>query len=416
MIKLWKRHGPFSKYGDFRVSRLGRREGRLDPPIPAWDAHALPPALREIVRAGDGALQLVAQAWLDKDRKLKPAWLSAEDARASASDRAAEAEAATAAAEAAYEARHGGKAPPSDARHLLYRLAIAFMTVLELPFNMVVFRSLGESELMTAFFAFGLAFILIQLAHHAGMAWRDGRRAKAAALSALSAGVLLGVAWIRSLYLAALPPADGQVHFPEGPTLCVFFLFNLALFVVAALGAYAAHDEELRVVFLCRKRLKAARAALAAAQSREAKAVARREKFHAHHYALAARTVSAVHRLTAVYRTANLQARPDRSRHGEAYPRCFGQVGMCHMPEEIQTLRWERGLPSPRLTGTVPATAALEGVLAAAPFRDCGRAGSGVPADPSSDEGLHEMETVSQDADDKNGSARNGFLKGAITK
>ena len=325
-------------------------------------------------------------------------------------------EAATAAAEAAYEARHGGKAPPSDARHLLYRLAVAFMTALELPFNMVVFRSLGESELMTAFFAGGLAFTLIQLAHHAGMAWRDGRRAKAAALAALSAGVLLGVAWIRSLYLAALPPANGQVRFPEGPTLCVFFLFNLALFVVAALGAYAAHDEELRVVFLCRKRLKAARAALAAAQSREVRAVARREKLHAHHYALAARTVSAVHRLTAVYRTANLQARPDRSRHGEAYPRCFEQVGMCHMPEEIQTLRWERGLPSLRLTRTEPATAALEGILAAAPFRDCGRADSGVPADPSSDDGRHEMETTRQDADDKNGGARNGFMKGAITK
>ena len=81
MTRLWKRHGLASKYGDFRVSRLGRREGRLDPPIPAWDAEALPPALREIVRAGDGALQLVAQAWLDKDRKLKPAWFFAENAR-----------------------------------------------------------------------------------------------------------------------------------------------------------------------------------------------------------------------------------------------------------------------------------------------------------------------------------------------
>lgn len=168
MTKLWKWHGPFSKYGDNRVSRLGRREGRLDPPIPAWDAEALPPALREIVRVGDGALQLVAQAWLDKDRKLKPGWLAAEARAASAAERATEAEVATAVAEAAYEARHGGKAPPSDARHLLYRLAVAFMTVLELPFNMVVFRSLGESELMTAFFAFGLAFTLIQLAHHAG--------------------------------------------------------------------------------------------------------------------------------------------------------------------------------------------------------------------------------------------------------
>lgn len=416
MTKLWKRHGAFSKYSDFRVSRLGCREGRLDPPIPAWDADALPPALREIIRAGDGDLQLVAQAWLDKDRKLKPAWLSSESRTASASDRTAEAEAATAAAEAAFEACRRAKAPPSDARHFLYRLAVAFMTVLELPFNMVVFRSLGESELLTAFFAFGLAFTLIQLAHHAGIAWKDGQRVKATALAVLSAGVLLGVAWIRSLYLAALPAADAPVRFPEGPTLCVFFLFNLALFVVAALCAFASHDEELRVVFLCRKHLKKAWAIRAAAQSREAQAIARREKLHAHHYALAARTVSAVHRLTAVYRTANLQARPDRSGHREPYPAWFERVGLCHVPEEIQTLLWERSLPSPRLASTVPAVVALRGVQTAAPFRDCGRADSEPPGDFPENADWHESETASQEAHGEDEHVRNGFMKGATPK
>ncbi len=420
MNKLWNRHGAFSKYGDFRVSRLGRREGHLDPPIPAWEADALPPALREMVRAGDGDMQLVAQAWLDKDRKLKPAWLAADARSASATARASEAEAATLAAEAAYEARHNGKAPPSDARHFQYRLAVIFMTVLELPFNMVVFRSLGESELMTAFFAGGLAFTLIQLAHRAGLACKDGRWAKACALAALATGVLLGVAWMRSLYLAALPSADGQVRFPEGLTLCVFFLFNLALFVVAALAASAAHDEELRVVFLCRKRLKAARAALTAAQASLNRAVARREKLHAHHYALAARIISTVHRLAEVYRTANLQARPDRSRYGEAYPRCYERVGLCHMPIEIQSLQWERDLPSAHLTATVPATTALHGVLAAAPFRDC-RADSEPPTGPRRDDGRRELETISQsvhdnEGHDNDGNARNGFLKGATTK
>ena len=416
MTKLWKRHGVFSKYGDFRISRLGRREGHLDPPIPAWDAEALPPALREIVRAGDGDLQLVAQAWLNKDRKLKPAWLSAEGRAASASDRAAEAEAATVAAETAYEAHRGSKAPPNDARHILYRLAVIFMTVLELPFNMIVFRSLGESELMTAFFAGGLAFTLIQLAHYSGRAWKDRRRAKAAALAALAGGVLVGVAWIRSLYLAALPAADAPVRFPEGPTLCVFFLFNLALFIVAAASAHEAHDEELRVVFLCRKRLKAARASFTAAQASLHRAVARREKLHAHFYALAARTVSAVHRLTAVYRTANLQSRSDRGRHGEAYPRCYERVGLCHVPDDIQNLRWERDLPAPRPTEDAPAAVALLGILATAPFRDCTKADSEPPADLPGDTERQALESADSESHGLDEQFRNGFLKGAITK
>jgi|GEM_PF-6104280 len=169
MNTLWKKQPFWSKYSDRNVERAGRKDGSLSPPIPPWNAPVLPPHAWELVHAGDSDIQLLKQHWAKKDETLLPDFQTKAYQAATAQTEADNAEHALTLAEAAYEAAHGGKPAPTDRRFGLYRWTIAALTLAEIPFNAIVFRSIGETEVMTLAFTIALAASVVGAAHFLGV-------------------------------------------------------------------------------------------------------------------------------------------------------------------------------------------------------------------------------------------------------
>ena len=370
MKGLWKRQPFWGKYSDRNVERVGRKDGRLNPPIPPWDAAVLPPFLWELVQAGDSDIQLLKQGWSGEDKDLLPEWQVKAHGDARAQTEADRSETALGLAEEAYKEAHGGDPLPTDRRFALYRFANAALALAEIPFNAIVFRSVGESEAMTLVFTAALAISVIGCAHFLGVYLRRLRdrtgkiirkhAAFAALLVAIPLGVIGSIAWFRAEYLAnpkeavlaaptmlpsglPLPAAQLPAHaaqFAVLPTLCSFFLFNLVLFLLATVYSYHVHDEWLAVVYRRRAERRTAQKARSRAHRALVRARGRREKRHMHYQGFANQVGKNINRLIEAYRTHNLQTRGDRGDHPGTYPGCFDKYGGIAMPEELEVLDW----------------------------------------------------------------------------
>ena len=219
MNTLWKKQPFWSKYSDRNVERAGRKDGSLSPPIPPWNAPVLPPHAWELVHAGDSDIQLLKQHWAKKDETLLPNFQTKAYQAAAAQAEADNADHALALAEAAYEAAHGGKCAPTDRRFVFYRCTVVALMLAEVPFNAVVFRSIGESEVMTLAFTLALAASVVGAAHFLGVFLRRLRSAGgrlirkhvlfALLLALIPLGVVGSIAGFRAERLAHPRPTAG---------------------------------------------------------------------------------------------------------------------------------------------------------------------------------------------------------------
>lgn len=371
MRELWKRQPFWGKYSDRNVERVGRKDGGLDPPIPPWDAKVLPPFLWELVQAGDSDIQLLKQSWSFEDKDLLPAWQAKAHEDIQAQAEADLRETALNAATKEYEDTHGGKPVPTDSRFGLYRLAIGALALAELPFNAVVFRSVGESEVKTIVFTVALAVSVVGCAHFLGVFLHKLRdkagkvirkhAAFATLLTIIPLGVIASIAWFRAEYLAYPKPAIVPMHetlasgtpppavhavltdparFAVMPTLCSFLLFNLILFLLATVYSFHVHDELLATVYRCRAEWRASLKNRARKHRALVRAHGRREKRHIHYHGLAHQCGKNVRRLIEAYRTHNLQTRNDRGNHPGQYPASFDKYGGIDLPTELVVLDW----------------------------------------------------------------------------
>ncbi len=387
MSRLWKRQSLWSKYSDWRIERVARKDGGSTPPIPPWKAEALPPHIWELVQAGNSDIQLLKQSWSNEDKDLLPKWQAREHMATLAQAEVADANLALAEAEQRYCTTHGGKAVPTDRRFGLYHLGNAAFALMEVPFNVVVFRSVGESEVMTFIFTAALAVSIVGCAHFLG-AFLNKLRDPAGKvirkhvvfvvlLTAIPLGVIGSIAWFRASYLShprpttdasltALTPgfsapgfshpaipvlASGAAHFNEVPTLVAFFFFNLILFLLAVSSSFAVHDEILAAIFRRRAEQRAALKLHSQAHHKQVQARGHREKRHAHYNALAHQIDKNVRRLTEAYRTHNLQKRNDRNENPETYPASFSKYGAVDIPEVLETLEWPEAPATQSLSG-----------------------------------------------------------------
>lgn len=376
MSRLWKRQSLWSKYSDWNVERVARKDGGSTPPIPPWKAEALPPPIWELVQAGNSDVQLLKQNWSNEDKDLLPQWQARKHTAALAQAKVDNADLALAEAEQRYCAAHGGKAVPTDRRFGLYRLGNAALALMEIPFNAIVFRSVGESEVMTFTFTAALAVSVIGCAHFLGVFLNKLRdpagkvirkhAAFAVLLTLIPLGVIGSIAWFRASYLshprptldaaaATLTPgssapgfshpaipvlASGAAYFNEVPTLVAFFFFNLILFLLAVSSSFAVHDETLAAIFRRRAEQRAALKVHSHAHHKQVQARGHREKRHAHYNAFAHQIDKNVRRLTEAYRTHNLQKRKDRNENPDTYPASFSSYGTVDKPEVLETLEW----------------------------------------------------------------------------
>jgi len=348
MRPLWKRQGYFSKYSDHNVAKVARRDGGVTPAIPSWKATQLPPFLWELCYAGETTLYAVEQSWLSIDTTLKPNWEHASRTAHQAEMRADTAKDKLQDAEKAYKdagSKDAGSkdAPPSDRRFSIYWWGTFILSMLEVPFTAVAFRSIGEGDAMTLVMTCALNGAIVAAAHFLGVAvrksgkWHDEtlsqkvHRGIAVLLGAAVIVVLASISWFRARFISTPKPATGIAHqslvahaassFPQAaapqfalfPSTIAFLSFSVLLFVVVAVYSFLTHDELLATVFRLRRIHKALHAQHNGKQRTLARTFARREKRHGHFQALAYMTLATVKRLTEHYRTINLQTRDDRA-------------------------------------------------------------------------------------------------------
>jgi uncharacterized membrane protein YqaE (UPF0057 family) len=160
--------------------------------------------------------------------------------------------------------------------------------------------------------------------------------------------VIVAIAYLRERYVEALgiQRVVSVVMDPRGVTL-VFMAINLLIFLAATLASYFVHDPAIekpqKELKAARKRLKRAQKALSAARGRFEQAEkrlqetkAQREKAFEEKKSEARGLKDFTQRMISVYRTHNLEARPDPT-----LPKSFKVFPQIKIPETLSDLDWE---------------------------------------------------------------------------
>lgn len=331
------------KYTDKRVDQEGLLDGKCDPSIPPWDAEELPPALREVWQAGNVSIQHIHERWNAADTGLQAAWASAFKSFVHAARAVVLPAQTLARAEGRYEEERQGKAPPTDRRFVWYGAACVALAAAEVPFNEIVFREAGESEILTLVFTVALAGSVIGGAHWAGVMLRRRLPRAAALIASVSLATMGSIAYFRAVHMASAHAAHPAVagRFDMVPTLFSFTAFNVLLFAVMAIYSYAVHDDLLQEVFAWRRSLDAARRGLRRQHRAFARAYSRRANLHAAHHTQAMAVSANVRRLFECYRKHNLRARKDRVPEGRGYPESYKVYLEPEIPAGLTELSWQ---------------------------------------------------------------------------
>jgi hypothetical protein len=333
-----------SPYSDWSVRGRGRKDGSSQPPIPAWNAEALPPFLRMLCQAGNQDLRALAKEWHNEDRRYKTDWALAGPALESAEKTAGDADEKAQLALDHYEKSNGHRLVVMSSR-LRYGLLVALLCLFEFPLNALVFRGFGESELFTWLMAFGFGVCLTLCAHYLGKFLREQRTALRLGLSALlvvlPCAAIIGVATLRANYLAQ-KAGEASAWSPD-VTIPFFIAWNLILYAVATIASYRHHEPFKAEVAATQRGLHGAEYARERAVAALEEAWVKREKRFAEKQEHAVWLQEEVKRLGSVYWTINLQVRKDMGeQHDTDFPKSYhGELDIV-MPEELKSLVWDK--------------------------------------------------------------------------
>lgn len=345
-MSLTRRHRwPWSRYSNRYAQARGRRDGAKNIPPPEADEFA--DYEMELKNLADENIRRIGGDWAREDRTLKREYCQAlwdyESARKESGPMEVSCEQAAREHREATEemGKHYGKIQLSS---FAYVIIMAIITVGEIPLNAVVFRIMGESEIMTYVVSLVIAVGLPFGAHALGMLlrkepFRQGMFTTESVFTTLAVVMpvlgIIAVAYVRQKYFESptVQAISGVEADPTAVTL-VFVVINLLVFTVAALASYLAHDP---VVDNWSKKLKLAtrdvrikQRRFAEVQKRQGSALNRLEKFKAERqnkYEEKKREGEEVrdfaHRMINVYRGHNLLTRQNTARPkkwGEGYP------------------------------------------------------------------------------------------------
>jgi hypothetical protein len=330
---------PFSRW---RVRARGKADGRLQPPVPPWDAADQPPFLMEIKRAGDGDLQLITLGWDREDRQLKARYTEAHKYFKHCDQACKEAEKESDVAAARYQSIHKKPAPTKPHRGTLFYFVIAtLISVFEIPINLSFFRMFGESEVLTIVATLGLAFGLMFCAHFLGRMLRQGefeshvRKILIGCMVAVPLVLIGGVASLRVSYLHQVDETARTIS--PGVLLVVSASLNLLMVVVATVAAYAFHEEGRVEVDTTRRLLQRTTRAKERAERNLAILEEQRRKVFDAHKTQAQHIKDVAEGLVDAYRTANLATRSDRGQsHSGAYPGSYLHEVKIQIPKPLQ--------------------------------------------------------------------------------
>lgn len=330
---------PFSRW---HVRSRGKADGRLQPPIPPWDASDQPPFVMEIKRAGDGDLQLITLGWDREDRELKARYGETHKYYTHCNQARGEAEKEFGAAVARYERIHQRPAPTKFHHGTLVYFAIAtLISVFEIPINLSFFRMFGESEVLTIVATVGLAFGLMFCAHFLGLMLKQGefashiRKVLIGCMIAVPLVLIGGVASLRVSYLHQVDETARTIS--PIVLLVVSAALNLLMVVVATVAAYAFHEEGRAEVDTTRRFLQRATRAKERMERNLAVLEEQRRKVFDAHKTHAQHIKDIAEGLIEAYRTANLETRADRDHsHAGSYPASYLHEVKIQIPKPLQ--------------------------------------------------------------------------------
>jgi len=301
--------------------RLGARwhawlDARQDPPIPRWGASEPSPYLRQLHEAADVEIGETLHQFVAKDTPLdgKVQRLVADERRMS--KEVGEAEAALKAAMENFS-RLNPEVPPATVEHRVwtYWFVVAFLLMVEVPFNGTVFQVLREGQLFNYMVSAGIGILILLAAHYAGVHLRQkpfrDRISTAMFVVALTVPVLtvFVIAALRQHYLHARHLVD-----PVGERIAYFtFLFvNLLMFVVAFYMSWFSHLVGAEELTRTRRIAERLRRALEKTKSNLRVVRAARLNQHREFVARAHGAIDGFWQLVHVYTDVNLRWRKDR--------------------------------------------------------------------------------------------------------
>lgn len=133
---------------------------------------------------------------------------------------------------------------------LFYYTLLVFIGVCEIPLNIVIFRSFGESDYVTMIMAGTLAIAVPVLAHFIGMFWRQRSEMsdykwKAIIMTTLFLATNFGLGVFRANVLTRILQEAGEVVTQQDFILnvAIFVGITTLLFLIGVIAAYFRHDE-----------------------------------------------------------------------------------------------------------------------------------------------------------------------------
>jgi len=311
----------------------------------------------QMKQAGDADAAQMGRSWAIEEGHLKAAVRAAEAGERRAKDRVEPAKDVVRRVEDEFRGARGVE-PPAGSRALPigYVLLVIALFIFEFPMNSLVFRIFGENEVGTWLMTAMIAITLLACAHLLGAHLKHEPTASesrvvgvvwTALLVVMPLAVTIGVGMARSTYLERMSRESGLGT--SGVSWVWFCVFNLAVFLAAAVASHFAHDERWAAVARARRAQSSVEAAHAVAEARTIRARALREKRRDAYAGWCKELSDLVQLLTELYRTPNFLCRSDRGDpHSSQKPLSY---------ERYPDLTWPDNLKPPPTSGGAPGAA-----------------------------------------------------------
>jgi hypothetical protein len=355
----WKRPWSKSPYSRSGAGGAGKRDGEASPPIPSWDARALPPYLRELTRAAQADARLIVLRFVEEDKKLKDAWRAARLEFERAQDHLERKVSELELTRDRYEALHGAPAPRQLLWPVFFWLLVAAWFLTETPVNGYVFQIFGESAVVALAGGLMVAAILFPAAHYLGklvrntMVWTWKKIVFGVLLTVLPMGVVSAVAYLRGAYTNYLRNDENSApsldHLSSEAAVWCLLAFNLAIFFLAAYVSYKKHEKYRRELRKLESEVEDARADCESAEEACVEAATARERAFEEKRAEFEHLRRTFQQLADRYLDCNFRAREDRDRapdgdddaeEGGAYPHSYAADIDLELPEPLEGLNW----------------------------------------------------------------------------
>jgi len=263
----WNDIAPYSRLD---VARHATLDGSLEHPLPQPEDQVAPWYLGAMKEHFDNIVRGIGGLYQEKDAPLHSQETVLAKKREVAEQESQDAQDVYKKACAYFEKHNPDLVPDTQTKRSLVYWTLSFaLFVLEFPMNFAAFQIFGDNaNLLTAITTLMVAGILIGSAHFMGIEWRRGpftdQQSLSVFISALTMPVLaiLGVAALRALHFSQ--QTDQEVaKIPTNLLFAAFTIFNLGIYLVAALLSRWAHPVGAEQVIVARNRERAARRALA---------------------------------------------------------------------------------------------------------------------------------------------------------